>query len=227
MEALEPSVAERVEGQAKLEKAFWLVAGVVSVATVYYLTVKRFQLLDVEPTYTTLPDPYLSLAAVVLIIVFAYRQRSLLMARGQEGMAKGLVVLLVVSALAITSAGLVREVAYRLPGVRILLNSELYHTVLADQLIRSMNKYCWGGSYDGSCSDDARRLVAAHMDVIDAEMSGRFIKGNIWRYLFVEGLALLAMVAAFVGLNRLVMSGSLGRSSYYYVRLLNRYGAKP
>lgn len=211
------------------ERVFWLASGVGGALTAYYLTMVRFPELVVQSTYTTLPDLYLSLTAVVLLAAFLYRYRALFLGRTLMGWAKGVAILLMMFALALGSAALVREVAYRLPGVRLLLNSEVYHTVMLDQLLRSMNKYCGsdGDTYSGRCPDDAMKLVMARMDGIEAEMGDRLVKSHLARFLFVEGLALMAMVAVFLGLHRLVMSGRLGQSQHHYIRLLNRYGVEP
>lgn len=207
------------------EKGFWLGVGASGLLVGYYLLVGHFQALVIRPTYTIVPDPYMLIAAAFLLGIFAYRQRALFAGLGRDGLIKWFVILMSVSVLALSAAGVVREVGYRLPGVRILLDWEQYAAVRLTQYFEARDRWC--PSRRDDCMERAESFFDAEMLAFDARVSEGIVRHHLPKFMFVEGAAFLAMIAAFLGLHRLVMSGRLGQSRYHYIRLFNRYGAEP
>lgn len=202
----------------------FMLLGVALVALMggYYLAVIRFQTLVMQPTYTVIPDPYLPLVALLLLSVFVYRDRAFFLSRPQGRWAKTLVVLLSMFVIALGCAGAVREAGYRLPGLKIQINWERMSSLKILVYMQSRNHWCPSG--EQQCLEEAEPVIDANMTQFDRVATKNIRKEHWLNYLIVEGAALFAMIAAFLGLHRLSMSDYFKESRYRLLRLFNRYG---
>lgn len=171
-------------------------------------------------SYAILPNPYFLLLTPALVAGFFYVNLYFIKHRLQGGKIKLSVILLVMVALSLAAAQAVRELGYRIPGVSIAgADQELYRAGI-DTYLRLKRTNPW-------CAENPEECVNQVQVYFAKPIAEDLIRRHFMPYCVVEGLAMSAMVAAFIGLHRLIMSGRLGQSRYHYIRLFNRYGAAP
>lgn len=204
------------------EKIFLLLCSVLGGLGAYYLVAIRFPAFHVRPGYTVVPDPYLPLAAFLLLVIFVSRHRSLFLRHLKDGWMKGVTVLWSESVIALSVAALVREVGYRVPGLKLPVDWMEYSSLRLKEIMRVTDGVCQPTDQD--CWDRLKFMLDIHMASFDASVSQMMMKFYWLRYSIIEGVALMAMIAVFLGLHRLVMSGRLGQARSSYLRMIDRYG---
>lgn len=189
----------------------------------YWLTY-RFQTLEMGLDYTMVPDPYLPVIGLLLLIFFLNRKKADFLEATKPKWWLAGVLVLSMSCLSLSAAGIVREIGWRLPGIRIIENTAFW-TGRNATLQRSAATWCDGDWL--ACSSDMRKQIDADAAGYESRFTSKLIGAYWGRYFFVESLALLAMCAVFRSLHILIMSGFLLRAKVPLVSIFNRYGAKP